>query len=287
MTRKRYVLPLCLLCLLAGCGALPGVSVETPVNATSAGTDGPAATTGAPTAGDGGAASPTGTAGGSGDETATPTPTPEPADLTVEYVIRPGAVPSEFQSVTVEFEVVFAEQASDLDRCIGTLLGSKYEPTPTALPTPTGACQSQSGLSVDLTGIDGTETLGPFTVDGRFDGAYALVVRDVVPVFADGTAPTAVYDTDFRAHTQRGRGSGRYGVEIGITDAGGGVPWDYAVYERSVDPNANATTGTVTGTPAGTATPGNATGAPTATPAGTATPPGTNTPAGNGTVADG
>ena len=287
MTRKRYVLPLCLLCLLAGCGALPGVSVETPVNATSAGTDGPAATTGAPTAGDGGAASPTGTAGGSGDETATPTPTPEPADLTVEYVIRPGAVPSEFQSVTVEFEVVFAERASDLDRCIGPLLGSKYEPTPTALPTPTGACQSQSGLSVDLTEIEGTETLGSFTVDGRFDGAYALVVRDVVPVFADGTAPTAVYDTDFRAHTQRGRGSGRYGVEIGITDAGGGVPWDYAVYERSVDPDANATTGTVTGTPAGTATPGNATGAPTATPAGTATPPGTNTPAGNGTVADG
>jgi len=285
VTRKRYVLPICLLCLLAGCGALPGVSVETPANATSAGTDGPAAT-GAPTAGDGGAgASQTGTAGGAGGGTAAPTPTAEPEDLTVEYAVRPGAIASAFQSVTVEFEVVFAERASDLDRCIGTLLGSKYEPTPTALPTPTGACQSQSGLSVDLTGIDGTETLGPFTVDGRFDGAYALVVRDVVPVFADGTAPTAVYDTDFLAHAQRGRGSGRYGVEIGITDAGGDVPWDYAVYERPVDADANASTGTATGTPGNaTATPGNATSAPTATSAGPATPAGTGTPAGNDTA---
>lgn len=274
MTRKRYVLPLCLLCLLAGCAALPGISVDTPENATSAGTAGPA-TTAAPTAGGGtAAASPTGTAAG------TPTPTPEPTDLTVEYAVRAGAIAPEFQSVTVEFEVVFAERASDLDRCIGTLLGSKYEPTPTALPTPAGGCQSESGLSVDLTGIDGTETLGPFTVDGRFDGAYALVVRDVVPVFEDGTAPTAVYDTDFRAHTQQTRGSGRYGVEIGITGAGGDTPWDYAVYERAVDPDANASTGT------GTATPGNATGTGTATPAGTSTPAGndTTTESGGGTA---
>jgi hypothetical protein len=196
--------------------------------------------------------------------------------VTVEYVLRAGSVPAEFQSVTVEFEVVFAEQSSDLDECIGTLLGSRYEPTPTALPSPVGGCHSEPVSSVDLAALNGTRTLGSFTAPGRFDGAYALVVRDVVPVYGNGTAPTAVHDTDFLAHARQGRGPGRYGVEIGIAKAAADRPWTYAVVRRNFDPAVSSTISTGTATGPGTGTAG-ATGTSTSAGTGTTAGAGTNT----------
>jgi len=282
MSRTGQILFVTLCVALAGCAALPGLSTETPGAPTptgtgAAGTAGTAQTTGI-TTGTGTAPPATGTG------TGTATATPRPENVTVEYVIRAGSVPAAFQSVTVEFEVVFAERSSDLEECIGTLLGSRYEPTPTPLPTPVGGCRSASGLRADLAALNGTETLGPFTVPGRFDGAYALVVRDVAPVYGNGTAPTAIHDTDFRAHVQPGRGPGRHGVEIGVTIAAGDTPWTYAVVDRDFDPAGNTTagTGTDTGTngSTGTAT-GTAAGSPTSTrtgtTAGTSTGTGTRT----------
>jgi hypothetical protein len=135
--------------------------------------------------------------------------------------------------------------------------------------------------------LNGTQTLGSFTVPGRFDGAYALVVRDVAPVYGNGTAPTAIHDTDFRAHVQAGRGPGRHGVEIGVTIAASDRPWTYAVVDRAFDPDRNSSAGTgteagpnaTTETAAGT---GTSTGGSTGTDAGT----GTDTGAGADTGSD-
>jgi len=274
-----------LLVLLTGCAALPGIATQTPGSPAPTGTGvGTAATTGAPT-GTG-----TGTAGTASTGTGSPTGTPQPGNLTVEYVVRSGSLPPELGSVTVEFEVVFAERAADLRECIGTLLGSRYEPTATPLPTPVGGCHSESGLSVDLATLDGTQTLGPFTVDGRFDGAHALVVRDVVPAYGNGTAPTAIHDTDFRAHVESGRSPGRFGVEIGVAIAADDTPWKYAVVDRDFVPgtgNSNAT-GTATGNGTGTGTStGTSTGTGTGTGTGTQTGSGTGTSTGTGTGTQG
>jgi|GEM_PF-1727343 len=267
-----------LLALLTGCAALPGIATQTPGSPTATGTGvgtGTVATTGAPT-GTG-----TGTAGTASTGTGSPTSTPQPGNLTVEYVVRSGSVPSELGSVTVEFEVVFAERAGDLQECIGTLLGSRYEPTATPLPTPAGGCHSESGLSVDLAALDGTQTLGPFTVDGRFDGAHALVVRDVVPAYGNGTAPTAIHDTDFRAHVESGRSPGRFGVEIGVAIAAGAdTPWKYAVVDRDFVPGTGSDSGNATGTDTGN---GTGTGTSTGTSTGTGTGTGMGTHAGSGT----
>jgi len=290
MTRTGQLLLVSLCVCLAGCAALPGLSTETPGSPTATGT-GAAGTAGAgqttaATTGTGAAPPATGT----GTRTGTATSTPRPENVTVEYVLRAGSVPAAFQSLTVELEVVFAERSSDLDECIGTLLGSRYEPTPTPPPTPVGDCRTESGLRADLAALNGTQTLGPFTVPGRFDGAYALVVRDVAPVYANGTAPTAIHDTDFRAHVQPGRGPGRYGVEIGVAIAASDRPWTYAVVRRNFDPASNPgdVTGTdtgangSTGTAAGT---GTSTGRGTGTNAGTGTDAETGTDAGAGTAA--
>jgi len=267
MKRAGQLLFVALCVCLAGCAALPGLSTETSGSSTPTGTG--AAGTGQTTATTGTGATAPATGTGTGVET----PTPRPENLTIEYVLRAGSVPAEFQSVTVEFEVVFAERSSDLDECVGTLLGSRYEPTPTALPSPVGGCHSEVVPSIDLAAVNGTRTLGSFTAPGRFDGAYALVVRDVVPVYGNGTAPTAVYDTDFFAHARQGRGPGRYGVEIGIAVAVADRPWTYAVVRRNFDPGANRTVSTDTAT-------GPATG--TASDTGTSTSAGTGTRAGTG-----
>lgn len=272
------VLLLCLVCALAGCTAIPGISPE------STASPGPTATSGAtaspvPT----GTGVPATTASGTPTATATATGT-APATtsggdggsspFTVTYAVRAGSVAEAFSSVRVEFEVVFAERAGDLRYCIGSLLSSRYEVTATPLPTPAGGCDSVTGPTVDLATLNGTRTLGPFTAAGRYDGAHALVVRDVVPVYENGTTVTAVHDVDFRAHSQQGRDPGYYGVEFNVTAAGSDAPWQYVVSDRSFEP---FDVGTPTSTPAV-----NATGTATADGNGTATATagGTDTAAG-------
>ena len=60
----------------------------------------------------------------------------------------------------------------------------------------------------------------------------SLVVHDVTVVLANGTETTAVYDTDFRAITERSAPRGRYGVEISVTDYRGAdrdLPWRFGI----------------------------------------------------------
>jgi hypothetical protein len=276
----RRALALCLACALAGCTALPGISPESPGSpgpTTTAGATASAVPTGGPSTTASGTATGTETATGTG--TAPPTTGPgtdSQGPFTVEYAVRAGSVADAFASVTVEFEVVFAERAGDLDYCIGTLLSSRYEVTATPLPSPAGACDSVSGITVDLAALNDTRNLGPFTAAGRYDGAHALVVRDVVPVYENGTTVTAVHDVDFRPHSQEGRDPGYYGVEINVTAAGSDAPWQFVVSEREFTPFDVATP---TGTPAG-----NGTGTPAANGTGTPAANGTGSPAGSDTA---
>ena len=254
----RRALALCLLCVLAGCTAIPGISSDATPSPVSNGTAAPTATavtTGTTAAADGTA---TGTSPGT-TAAGTAAPTVTPADFTVEYVVAGGGLPDGVASLTVEFEVVFAQRADDLDYCVGALFSSEYEPTATPLPSPIGACRSVSGLTVNLTALDGTRSLGPFVVPGRFDGAHALVVNDAVAVYDNGTRVTDIHDIDFVAHSQDGRDPGYYGVQIGVTDqTAPGEPWQYAVVTRSFDPGVAVESptpaGNGTGPSAGTTT---------------------------------
>lgn len=253
----RRALALCLLCVLGGCTAIPGISSDaTPTavpNGTAPPTQSAVPTGGTATAGGTPAATATGTAAGPA------TPTATPADFAVEYVVTGGSLPDGVASLTVEFEVVFAERADDLDYCVGALFSSEYEPTATPLPSPVGACRSVTGITVNLTALEGTRSLGPFVAPGRFDGAHALVVNDAVAVYDNGTRVTDVHDIDFIAHSQDGRDPGVYGVQIGVTDqTAPGEPWEYAVVTRSFDPGlavrSPTPAGNGTGTPAGNGT---------------------------------
>ncbi|MEF8884281.1 MAG: hypothetical protein V5A44_04055 [Haloarculaceae archaeon] len=273
--RGRHVLLVSLVCLAAGCTAVPGISPESPTSpaptATGNGTAVTTAVTTAPATGTGTATRAATTAPG------TAGPTPTPADFAVEYLVTGGSFPDAFQSVTVEFEVAFAQRADDLDYCIGGLFSGKYEPTATPLPTPAGDCRSVSGITVNLTGLDGTRSLGPFVAPGRFDGAHALVATDFVAVYENGTRVTDIDDIDFVVHRQEGRDPGYYGVQIGVTgETAPGEPWRYAVVQRSFDPGVAVGTptpaGNATASPAGNGTASNettrtATTAPTETPA--------------------
>lgn len=204
------------------------------------------------------AATPTGTASpADGDDAqgpgATPTPT-EPAEsaspadsppsptekssspgpvrgnVSAEYLLAAGDISDRFESVTVTLEVTFAEREADLRECVGLLFGSRWEPTPTPLPTPVGGCHTSEPVTVDLTELEDTRSIGVFTADGRFDGAHALVVRDVVPRYANGTAVTDLHDPDFRASHVEGPDGGRHVVTIGVTESRDSAdPWKYVV----------------------------------------------------------
>lgn len=156
---------------------------------------------------------------------------PEP--VTVEYVVRAGSIPDEFDSVTVHFEVEFAENRGDVRECTGTVLDSRYDPTPTPLPSPTGECRTVEDVTVDLTEVNGTHSLGNVTVPGRFGAEHALVVRDVVPVYENGTRVERIHDTDFRGPYRHG--AGRWGLEIGVSDAPDDVGWTYQVDAELLD----------------------------------------------------
>lgn len=170
---------------------------------------------------------------GAEDGSPTPTTTPTAEPVTVEYVVRAGSIPDEFDSVTVHFEVAFAENRGDVRECTGTMMDSRYDPTPTPLPTPSGECHTVEDLTVDLTGINGTRSLGTFTVEGRFGTEHALVVHDVVPTDENGSRVERIHDTDFRGLERHG--PGRYGLEIGVSDAPEDVGWLYRVDELALE----------------------------------------------------
>ena len=157
-----------------------------------------------------------------------------PSGVSVEYVVRPGSIPDDVAHLYVDFAAYLAERSDDVYSCTpgAPLMDNEYDPTPTPLPEPEGACEGFDAGRVDVAALDGPRRLGPFEADGRFTGGHTLVAPDPTLVIADGTTATDVYDTDFRAITERTAPSGAYGVEIGVTDYAGtdeSPRWRYGI----------------------------------------------------------
>lgn len=155
-----------------------------------------------------------------GPTEATPTVTAEPEDVSVEYRLRAGSIADTVAHVYVDFAVYFAEHPEDVYACTddAPLMDNQFDPTPTPLPTPAGQCERFDVPRVDLATVNGTRSLGRFDASGTYAGAHTLVVHDVTVVLENGTTADAVYDTDFRAITERSTPSGTHGVVIGVTD---------------------------------------------------------------------
>jgi len=192
-----------------------------------------------PTSSDGSETSVSTLTTGESDGSATATTRPE--NVSVEYLVRVDSLPDHVANVTIEFGgVYFSEVPRDIDSCAGTTppMDNQYDPTPTPLPTPAGACWGTDAPTVTLTPEDGTRSLGRYEAPGRFDGGDMLVVRDVVVRFDNETVAKRVYDTDFLV-ARREPTTETFGLAVSISynpsvsEAG----WVYSVDASAFDPS--------------------------------------------------
>jgi hypothetical protein len=177
--------------------------------------------------------------GGDASPTDSVTATPRPGQVSVEYVLRAGQIPDDVAHVNVDLAVYLAERPDDIESCTAgaPLSDNRYDPTPTPLPTPAGQCTSFTVDEVDVAALDSPRLLGPFEASATYSGGHTLVVHDVTVVLDDGTTVSDVYDTDFRAVTERATPAGTYGVEIGVSDVGeSDHSWRYEVGVVRFDP---------------------------------------------------
>lgn len=161
-------------------------------------------------------------------------------NLTFEYVVRRSSVPDSVEHLYFEFGVYTAERKDDVLQCTDNapLMNNRYDPEPTPLRTPAGQCTRFDTQRIDLAAADGPWVLGPFTVPENRANAHTLVVHDVKLVLENGSTVSAVYDTDFRAITDKTPPSGTYGVEFNVTDYEGtdrDVPWRFGIEVAQVD----------------------------------------------------
>lgn len=166
------------------------------------------------------------------------TPSPTAADgEPVEYVVRAGEIPDEFESVTVTLQVVFAEDAADLGPCYPEVFEGPYKPTITPLATPRGDCHRTDPISVDLAAMDGERSLnrtGPASAT-----SHALVLTDVSATHRNGTAVTAIRGSGGAELSESPDSPGGvHGVELGIGPAREDVDYDYWLLSESFDPSA-------------------------------------------------
>lgn len=184
-------------------------------------------------------------AGGPGTATGTPTPSATTAStgepVSVEYVVRKGSIADGVAHVYVDFAVYFASTPDDVYPCTdeAPLYDNQYDPTPTPVRTPAGLCKRFDVQRVDIAALDGPRSLGEFTADGTYDGGHTLVVHDVTVELENGTTVDDVYDTDFRAVTERTAPSGSYGVTFTVTDHADdeSLRWRYGVDAEPFDPD--------------------------------------------------
>lgn len=168
-------------------------------------------------------------------ETATQVPeTTERGNVSVDYVVRADSIADNVAHVYVDFSVYFAEYAEDIYACTegAPLFENKYDPTPTPIATPAGHCAEFDAPRVDITTLNGTQSLGRFNASARYSGGHTLVVNDVTVVLENGTTASDVYDTDFRAITEQTTPSGIYGIEFSVTDykdSDRDVLWRYGI----------------------------------------------------------
>jgi hypothetical protein len=194
---RRGALPLVLVVLLAGCAAPIAGSPNTGEPTDSA----------APTA------------------TATATTTPQPVG--VEYVVRAGSVPDDFESVTVTLQVVFVERAADMGPCWRETFSGPYEPTITPIAPPSGECHRSETVTVDLTELDGERSLERVTAPGRFAAGHALIATNATATYRNGTTVTGMRgSSDELVTTAEGRPSGQRRVTLSVA-AYDDRPYDY------------------------------------------------------------
>lgn len=155
----------------------------------------------------------------------TPEDSPEPE--TVEYLVSPGDIPEELQSVNATFQAVYVEDANDLGPCYRDIYYGAYRATPTPIADPAGACHRSEAVTLDLAGIDGERSLGRFPVP---DGAvgHAFLVTDVSATYENGTTTTAIQYRDGAALFESAeRPNGTYGFTVGLDTASDAPAWDY------------------------------------------------------------
>lgn len=163
--------------------------------------------------------------------TAAPTAAPDP--VTVEYRVRAGAVPDEFESVTVTFRAVFVDRTTDLGPCYPEVHSGPYKPTLTPIATPAGGCHRSESVTVDLAELDGTRSLGTFTAPGSASG-HALLVTDVTATRRNGTSVTGIKNIGGAELLESPeRPAGTHGVNVSVETVEDGRDYDYwLVWER-------------------------------------------------------
>lgn len=174
-------------------------------------------------------ATPDATATPSTDAT-TPTPTPTtatPDPVGIEYVVRPGSVPDDVESVDVTLQVVFVERSEDAGPCWRETFTGPYEPTVTPIAPPSGDCHRSEPITLDVTDLDGERSIGRVAAPGRFDAGHALVVTNVTATYRNGTAVSGVR-VDERASVVEGAPAGPYRVRLSVTSyRDDDRPYDY------------------------------------------------------------
>lgn len=243
MTKPSAVLCLVLALGVAGCVTAPGGSpTPEPTGATT-----PQVTPSPAGSETGNAGTVTPTAPSETREAATTTgpattvPATSGEAVTAEYVVRPGELPPEFESLTVTFAVLFA--SGDVHGCADAtaLLSGPEDPTPTPFPTPEATrgvdCVTYENLTVDLADSDGPQSLGAYSVPSSVAGEYALVVRDVVGTYENGTRETDIYEDDFWVHGADGE-SQRVGIEFDVNRSADRRSdfWRYETSTTAFDP---------------------------------------------------
>ena len=181
----------------------------------------------APMAGPADTAEPTDSTTTAATPTATATATTTPQPVGVEYVVRAGSIPDEFESVTVTLQVVFVERAEDMGPCWRGTFSGPYEPTITPIAPPSGECRRSETVTVDLTDLDGNRSLGRLTAPGRFAAGHALIATNTTATYRNGTSVTGMRGaSDKLVATVEGRPAGQRRVTLSVA-AYDGRPYDY------------------------------------------------------------
>lgn len=164
-----------------------------------------------------------------GSPSATPT-----GNVSVEYRVTAGDLPAEFRSVNVTLRVVFVEDGGDIPACWRETFRGPYKPTPTPVATPTGGCHWSAPVTVDLTDVSGSRSLGPFTAPGSYAAGHGLIVTEIGATDRNGSSVSGIRGTGGHvANVVRGRSDTPLGVELAV-ESYRDRPYDYWLVSEAV-----------------------------------------------------
>ncbi|MFC7072477.1 hypothetical protein ACFQJ7_14425 [Halovenus rubra] len=142
-------------------------------------------------------------------------------NISAEYTIESGGVPEEIESATATMQVTFVESNEDFSRnsCWQETYLGPYKPTPTPISEPSGDCHDSQQVSIDLTELNGTQTLADAAPE-RFDAGHGLIVTNLTATYRNGTSVDAIKGVgSHRANIVQGHSNSQYSVEIAIEGA--------------------------------------------------------------------